>query len=689
MNPTSSPLPTGWKIVTASSSPSSQYLLQSPTGKLYPTYLAALRHLNYFDSNQTEIDVLRIGLVQEGWEAQAGLPKKWFSKDENGSLIFLSHDFLEFPTFASAYEYLVKNKSNFDPEELTTFQSTFSTQVPPTPPVVTKKQTVSWAPEKLSMTKANVLGKAAINGKRKYGVKGDQTFAKLKNLVENGGSKVEIDIAVSQLITEGWVTVKNLPKGWLRTSTQNKPTQYLVFDPFCAKFGSKYSAVGSLKRMGVEKQYIAKFVVSDTDVEHYVGNENDDDWVSGNETVPEGWKIRKQNNNPDPAAVEILSPYNICYRSRVDALKHMTMEVARELFTRDEVEQLRSLLVHEGWVDHTILPEGWKINRTQAWSSFLTKDCSIMKDYSSALKVIKDPKSRYTVHDKTNFLHAAESLKFNKNPVKLTPPVIVEVSRPKTLLPKGWKLENLTEKLIRITAADGTQFLSRLQALEYMIESGEDQELIYALWSTLEEEDWRFGYKFVPIGWGVREPASANEEFLFLTRELEVLVNVEQALDYIENDDAYTGEDYKMLKKWNDNFKGVTWVEDEDLPKGWKKTEDDEEDEQFLGPLGTIINGRVALIGHLINENHPPDDIFALWGTLDLEGWMNDNKNLPLGWKSKYFPELDEFHYLSPLMQVVKSDSDLVKLITDCKLTSPDEKLMVKHLKDWASNNYQ
>lgn len=629
--------------------------------------------------------------MQEGWEAQAGLPSKWFTKEENGSVIFLSHDFLEFPTFVSAYDYLLKNKDSFETDDLANFHSTFFTTVQPVAAAVTKKPTVSWAPEKLSMTKNNVIGKAAGNEKRKHGKKGDQTFVKLKNLVENGGSKVEIDIAVSQLLTEGWVSVKNLPKGWLRSSPQTKSTavQYLVFDPFCAKFGSKHSAVGSLKRMGLEKQYIAKFIVGDTDIEHYVGNEMDEDWVSGNETVPEGWRIRKQRNNSDPAAVEILSPYNICYRSRVDAMKHMSMEVAREIFTREEIEQLRSRLVHEGWADHTMIPEGWKINRTQVMSSFLTKDCTAMKDYASALKLIRDPKSRYTVHDKTNFLQARESLEFNKNPLILTPPVLSEVKKPRISLPKGWTLETLTDKLIKITAADGTQFFSRLQALEYMIETGEDQDLVYNLWCTLEDEDWRFGYRFVPVGWGVREPAASNEEFLFLTRELEVLVNVEQALDYIENDDAYTGEDYKILKKWNDNFKGVTWIDDEDLPKGWKKTEDDEEEEQFLGPLGTIVNGRVALIEHLIKENHLPEEVFALWGTLDLEGWMNDNKNLPLGWKSKYFPELGEYHYLSPLMQVVTSDSDLVKLITDCKLTSPDEKLMVKHLKDWAASNYQ
>merc|ERR1719232_2162342 len=97
-----------------------------------------------------------------------------------------------------------------------------------------------------------------------------------------------------------------------------------------------------------------------------------------------------------------------------------------------------------------------------------------------------------------------------------------------------------------------------------------------------------------------------------------------KGVTWIDDEDLPKGwkktEDYKMLKKWNDNFKGVTWIDDEDLPKGWKKTEDDEEEEQFLGPLGTIVNGRVALIEHLIKENHLPEEIFALWGTLDLEG---------------------------------------------------------------------
>ena len=126
MNPTDSPKPAGWKIVPSSSKPSASYYLQSPTGKIYPTYLAAVRHLNYFDSNQEEIEILKTGLVQEGWETKPGLPMNWFTKGEDGQRLFLSHDFLEFSSFAAAYDHLFKNKTSFEVDDLTMFYSTFS-----------------------------------------------------------------------------------------------------------------------------------------------------------------------------------------------------------------------------------------------------------------------------------------------------------------------------------------------------------------------------------------------------------------------------------------------------------------------------------------------------------------------------------------------------------------------------------
>ena len=71
-------------------------------------------------------------------------------------------------------------------------------------------------------------------------------------------------------------------------------------------------------------------------------------------------------------------------------------------------------------------------------------------------------------------------------------------------LPHNWKMEKLSGKVTKITARDGKIFYSRLQALEHMLETEEEPELVYSLWKSLEEEDWVFGLSFVPPCWGVR-----------------------------------------------------------------------------------------------------------------------------------------------------------------------------------------
>ena len=65
-------------------------------------------------------------------------------------------------------------------------------------------------------------------------------------------------------------------------------------------------------------------------------------------------------------------------------------------------------------------------------------------------------------------------------------------------LPDGWKIENLTSELVRISLPHGHQFFSRIKAIEFMIETNMDYEYIYNLWLGLESEGWIFGQPFVP-----------------------------------------------------------------------------------------------------------------------------------------------------------------------------------------------
>ena len=114
-----------------------------------------------------------------------------------------------------------------------------------------------------------------------------------------------------------------------------------------------------------------------------------------------------------------------------------------------------------------------------------------------------------------------------------------------------------------------------------------------------------FGVRGLDIWTALCAPALGGEgdQFIFLSREMEILANVEHALDYIETNEPYTGEDYKKLKQWQDLLRGVRWVTDPKLSDGWKRSEDDEEEVSFLGPCGKIFTDRGTLIDYMIKEN--------------------------------------------------------------------------------------
>ena len=52
-----------------------------------------------------------------------------------------------------------------------------------------------------------------------------------------------------------------------------------------------------------------------------------------------------------------------------------------------------------------------------------------------------------------------------------------------------------------------------------------------------------------------------------------MLTSVDEALDYIENEDEYEPKDYKVLNDWKEIYISAAWIEDKLLPQGWRKTE--------------------------------------------------------------------------------------------------------------------
>jgi len=83
----------------------------------------------------------------------------------------------------------------------------------------------------------------------------------------------------------------------------------------------------------------------------------------------------------------------------------------------------------------------------------------------------------------------------------------------------------------------------------------------------------------------------------------------------------------------------------------------------------------------MIKDHNSPRDIFRLWNTLHLEGWISDDENLPIGWKRKFFSEQNQHHYLSPMMEVVTSSQALLKHVKE----SNDYKAEVGKVEQWIT----
>ena len=102
---------------------------------------------------------------------------------------------------------------------------------------------------------------------------------------------------------------------------------------------------------------------------------------------------------------------------------------------------------------------------------------------------------------------------------------------------------------------------------------------------------------------------------------------------------------------------------DESLPQGWSTGKNSQGKTLIKNPDGAIFMDRKEACVFLIKNKYSPADIFKLWSTLHLDGWIDDKENLPTGWKKKYISESQSHHFLSPLMDEVQNKEDLSTFI--------------------------
>ena len=78
----------------------------------------------------------------------------------------------------------------------------------------------------------------------------------------------------------------------------------------------------------------------------------------------------------------------------------------------------------------------------------------------------------------------------------------------------------------------------------------------------------------------------------------------------------------------------------------------------------------------MIREGYTPMEIFSVWNSLYLEGWLSDER-MPREWKMKIVS--GSYHFLSPMMDVIESKSELLAAVTVSKGYSQEDVNKIKH----------
>ena len=255
-------------------------------------------------------------------------------------------------------------------------------------------------------------------------------------------------------------------------------------------------------------------------------------------------------------------------------------------------------------------------------------------------------------------------------------------------LPPKWRFEMEDGEEV-IFNEEGTKFTTRRDAVEFLIKNSFPPQVIYNLWSTLDREGWLVDNKLAPPGWRQKFHPLIHD-YKYVTRELTLLNSSEEALKFIKNDEELSRNCLEGFQKWVEDVRKkspkIIWKSDPSLPEGWflscglsKLTKQ----EILKHEAGGRFETKQAAINFMIKERHSSQDIFKIWNTLHTEGWVSDENHLPRGWKRKYVSNKKTYYYLSPMMEVVKTSSKLLNIVS----TSSDYDIRdVEKIEKWRKN---
>ena len=354
---------------------------------------------------------------------------------------------------------------------------------------------------------------------------------------------------------------------------------------------------------------------SDDNTKYESEVEAEGDGWSTVDSLPAGWTLRKSQT-------KVIGLENACYvrdlngklfQGRRAALKYM-IENGADV---DEIEIMRSMLDYEGWHINELLPEGWRL-KSEGKSAdsnllFLSQNMKLLKGSSQAESHMVEDGS-YSEVDLANLraIQAEHSRIARENNFEW---------EENEDLPSGWKERRTESGRLFLLASNGeTQFLSKRLALQHLIQQGRPEEEREKMRQAMEVDGWH-GSRLLPAGWMFKEGSNGNKNNIkrkpleLLSSEGAHFKSYKMAIEYMKASYTYNEEDIKGIQFLVEELSGARrtqsseFLENKDLPQGWKSKLTTCGKEFFISPEGQQFVGQRNVLQHLINSNSPHEEV--------------------------------------------------------------------------------
>ena len=605
-------LPNGWKMKSVEGG-ASRFIAPDKTS--FTSRAQALAFMVANKHQTTDIEMMRQELKQEGWEESSLLPDGWkLQKLEcDTDLIFISREGEIFDSLDAAVEEVEGNYIYSDTDRIN-IKSLYDNQSKSI-----KLNTIKYEWTDDDDTVPSGWKTRTVEGKlkRKFYLSPDgSVFACrrscLQHLIKQRASESTVEEMRAKLCHEGWETVDFLPDRWLIRKSEGSTNgiydvDFWILNSEGVVFRSTKTAT---EFMAVSDQYTQKDidkVVNKLESERKRARKLKYEWLDGDESVPNGWKVRHVEGKTKKTF--FLSTDDTQFACRRSALQHML----KENFPAEAIAEMREKLSHEGWENDTVhLPLNWKVRKSEGCTNgqfdvnyyYLSDDGVMFHSTKAVISYMRKGDNRYTEEDVSK--------------IKLRLEIETRKNRPNKYkwleddgLPAGWKYRTIVKAGIRtdyVITEKNYQFQSRRAAIEWVIKENFDPQVIYRMWNTLDAEGWVTEDR-LPKGWRVRSKERLKDswQFYFLSPQMEVFKSNKSVLDHIlALPDTYSEDDYQKVKEWIEEEQRIrreanyTWHAESNLPPGWKTrsvvTNSNNVREFFLTPDGDQIAGRKKAI---------------------------------------------------------------------------------------------